>query len=172
VSTDPRRAVLEALARALSDPAAFLALLTDSEDEDEARRRLQEVHGFDAVQAQAVLDLQFRHATRSRRAAVAAEFRTVQDAVSVPWDPPLQVQATVRSPRRIEVDVGGVQHRVDGADLEDSLDGLIALVRQHLARPERRNVLVTITGSASGPTGVLVDPVGSATFSYDDEAPT
>jgi hypothetical protein len=172
VSTDPRLAVLEALSRVLSDPAGCLALVADADDEDDAARRLRNAYGFDAVQAQAVLDLQFRSATRSRRAAMEAELRTVQDAVSAPWDPPLQLPATVRYPRLIEVDIDGVLHRFDGADLADCLHGLIALVRQHLARPARRNVVVTITGSAAGPTGVLVDPVGSATFSYDDEAPT
>jgi hypothetical protein len=172
VSADPRLAVLEALSRVLSDPAAFLALLTDAEDEDDARRRLRGAYGFDAVQAQAVLDLQFRHATQSRRAAVESELEAMREAVAVPWDPPLPLQATVRSPRRIEVEIDGVLHRVDGADLEDSLDGLIALVRQHLAGPARRNVVVTVTGSAAGPTGVLVDPMSSASFSYDDEAPT
>jgi hypothetical protein len=172
MSTDPHLDVLEALSRVLSDPAAFVALVADAADEDDARRRLQEAYGFDSVQAQAVLDLQFRHATRARRAALEAELRAMREAVAVPWDPPLPLQATVRSPRLIEVDIDGVLHRVDGADLEDSLDGLIALVRQHLAGPARRNVVVTITGSAAGPTGVLVDPVSSASFSYDDEAPT
>jgi hypothetical protein len=100
----------------------------------------------------------------------ALSLLAMREAVSVPWDPPLHLHATVRSPRRIEVEIDGVLHRADGADLKDSLDGLIALVRQHLAGPRRRNVVVTIGGS-DGPTRMLVDPVGSATFSYD-EAPT
>lgn len=163
---------LGALSRALADPAAFLALVTDSDDEDDARRRLREAFGFDAVQARAVLDLQVGRLTRARRAAVEAEFRTLQDAVSVPWHPPLDLAATVRSPGRIEVEIDGVGHRVDGEDADDALTGLASLVRAHLAAPRRRTVVVTISGAGAGPTQAVVDPVGGTRFLYDDEAPT
>jgi hypothetical protein len=164
-----RLAVLGALSRVLADLPAFLALLAEADDESDAVRRLKEAYDFTPVQAQAVLDAQFRLVTRARRAAVDAELRDVTDALAAPWDPPLDVQATVRSPQRVELVIAGVEHRVEGEDLDDCLGHVVSLVRESLARPERRRVAVT-TGLADGPTRILVDPVGSAAFLYDGDA--
>ena len=60
-----RVAVLSAIGRVLAEPAQLLALLAAAEDDDDALRRVREAYGFDADQAQAVLDLQFRHVTRA-----------------------------------------------------------------------------------------------------------
>ena len=170
--TDPHRelraAVPRALSRVLADLPALLALLAESDDEGDAVRRLQEAYDFTAVQARAVLDAQFGLVTRARRAAVDAELRDVTDALGAPWDPPLDVQVTVLSPRLVELVIAGVGHRVEGADLDDCLGHVVSLVRERLARPQRRRVAVT-TGLAGGPTRILVDAVGSAEFSYDGD---
>ncbi len=41
------------------------------------------------------------------------------------------------------------------------------LVREQVAIPRQRRVMVT-TGLRGGPTRILIDPVGTAKFSYDD----
>ncbi len=163
-----RLAILEALSRVLGDLPPFLALLAEADDESDAVRRLEEAYDFTPVQAQAVLDVQFRLATRARRAAVDAELRDVTDALAAPWDPPLHLQATVHSPQMVELVIAGVEHRVEGVDLDDCLGHVVSLVRESVARPERRWVAVT-TGLADGPTRILVDPVGSAEFLYDGD---
>jgi hypothetical protein len=119
------------------------------------------------VQAQAVLDGQFRLLTLARRDALDAALRDLRDALAAPWDPPLEVEATVRSPRDAELVIAGAAHRVEGADLNDCLERVASLVREKLARPQRRRVAVS-TGLAEGPTRILVDPVGAAEFFYDD----
>jgi hypothetical protein len=90
----------------------------------------------------------------------------VTDALAAPWDPPLEVPATVHSPRLFELVIGGTTHRIEGADLDDVLNQVVSLVRERLARPERRNVAVT-TDLAGGPTRILIDPVSRAQFFYD-----
>lgn len=167
---ETRLAVLSALSRVLAEPAQLVALLAACEDDDEAMRRLREVYGFTPVQAQAVLDAQFRLVTRARRTAVHTDLTDVRGALAVPWDPPLEVQATVRSPQHIHVVLAGVGHRVEGEDLADSLGRVVSLVRARLARPERRRVAVS-TGLTDGPRRILVDPVGSAEFLYGDDEP-
>jgi len=103
-----RRAVLGALSRVLADLPALLAVLAEADDENDAVRRLEEAYDFTPVQAQAVLDVQFRLVTRARRAAVDAELRDVTVALAAPWDPPLDLQATVRSPQLVELVIAGV----------------------------------------------------------------
>jgi hypothetical protein len=163
-----RLTVLGALSRVLADVPALLALLAEADDESDAVRRLEQAYDFTPVQAQAVLDAQFRRVTRAHRAAVDAELRDVTDALAAPWDPPLDAQATVHSPQLVDLVIAGVEHRVEGENLDDCLGQVVCLVRESLARPERRRVAVT-TGLADGPTRILVDPVGSAAFLYDGD---
>jgi hypothetical protein len=160
-------AVLSALSQVSTNPDRLVALLAAAEDDDDAVRLLREAYDFTPVQAQAVLDAQFRRLTRARRDAVDAELRDMGDALSAPWDPPLDVRATVRSPQEAEVVIAGVEYGVDGADLQDCLERVVSLVREKLARPQRRRVAVS-TGLTAGPTRIMVDPVGSAEFLYDD----
>lgn len=166
---ETRLAVLSALSRVSADPGQLVALLAASEDDDDAARRLREAYDFTPVQARAVLDAQFRLVTSARRTAVDAELAHVRDALAVPWDPPLDVQATVHSPQLVELVIAGVEHRIQGEDLHDSLGRVVSLVRERLARPERRRVAVS-TALATGPTRILVDPLGSAEFIYDAAA--
>jgi hypothetical protein len=159
--------ILSALSRVLAEPTRLVALLADAEDDHDAVRRLREAYDFTSVQAEAVLDGQFRLLTRPRRSAMESELADVGEALAVPWDPPLDVRAMFRSPRQVDVVLAGVEHRVEGEDLEDCLDQVVSLVRTNLARPERRRVAVS-TGLTDGPTYVLVDPVNSASFLYDE----
>ena len=91
-------AVLSALSHVATDPGQLVALLAAAEDDDAAVRLLREAYDFTPVQAHAVLDGQFRLLTRARRDAVNAALRDLRDALAAPWDPPLDVEATVRPP--------------------------------------------------------------------------
>ncbi|RBY84716.1 hypothetical protein [Blastococcus sp. TF02A-26] len=162
---DVRLVVLTAVSHVLADPAAFVALLSAADGEADAVRRLREAHGFTAFQARVVLDLQFSVLTGERRARAEDELALLRRALDEPWDPPLELSATVRSPRSLEVPVDGAVHVVEAADREELLDRLVTVVRDRLARPRRRRVAVT-TGLAEGPVTVLVDPVGGARFRY------
>lgn len=70
---EDRLHVLSALAAALEDPLATLALVAAAPDEDAALGSLQERFGFDRLQARAVVDLQFRRASGRHRTAVLRE---------------------------------------------------------------------------------------------------
>lgn len=107
-------AVLSALSQVSTDPRQLVALLAVADDDDAAVRLLREAYDFTPVQAQAVLDAQFGLLTRARRDVVDAALRDMRDALAAPWDPTLDVQATVRSPRGAELVIAGVEHRVEG----------------------------------------------------------
>jgi hypothetical protein len=156
--------VLSALSQVAAEPGRLVELLAAAEDDDAAVRLLAAAYDFTPVQAQAVLDGQFRLLTRARRIAVDAALR---DASTAPWDPPLEVRATVRLPGTAELVLAGVEHRVDGRDLDDCLERVASLVRRELAGPQRRRVAVS-TGLTGGPVRILVDPLGATEFVHDD----
>lgn len=96
---EDRLHVISAVATALADPVATLALIAAAPDEDAALKSLHERFGFDGVQARAVADLQFRlaagrHRTavvrdRDQQAALLEELRQAQDqqqAVAAHYD--------------------------------------------------------------------------------------
>ncbi|HVK28753.1 MAG TPA: hypothetical protein VM575_10445, partial [Nocardioides sp.] len=70
---EDRLHVISAVAVALADPVATLALIAAASDEDAALSSLQERFGFDRVQARAVVDMQFRHAAGRHRTAVVRD---------------------------------------------------------------------------------------------------
>lgn len=70
--------LLRALSEALEDPQAFLAVILASEDREAAMAALQDRYGWDEVQAMAVLDMQFRRATRADRDLIMQEFERAQ----------------------------------------------------------------------------------------------
>jgi len=165
-----RLAVLSALSQVAADLPRLATVLADADDDDAAVGLLREAYSFTDVQARAVLDAPVRLLTRGRREALDVELRDVRDALAAPWDPPIEVQATVHSPRRVELVIDGVEHRVEGADLDDCLGRVASLVRDSLSRPQRRRVAVS-TGLTDGPTRILVDPLGGTTFVYADDLP-
>lgn len=157
-------AVLTSLVRVSADPRQLVAVLAEAEDDDEALRSLREAYDFTPVQARAVLDCPMRRISRAGRAQMDTELRDLRHALAVPWDPPLEVQATMNSPEIAELVIAGVQHRIRGENLDDCLFRVVSLVWEELAWPQRRRVAVT-TGLPGGPERILIDPVGSATSS-------
>lgn len=119
-----------------------------------ALRRLREAYDFTPGQARAVLDCQLRRISRARRAQLEDELRNLRDALAEPWDPPLEVQATIHSPQLAQLVIAGVQHRVRGENLEDCLGRVVSLVRGELAAPQRRRASVT-TGLPGGPKRII-----------------
>jgi DNA gyrase subunit A len=69
-STEEQLRIYEALVLALHQPVATLDLLLNAEDAEEARKRLSARFGLDVVQATAVMEIQFRRATRLDRANI------------------------------------------------------------------------------------------------------
>ncbi|MGY1846337.1 MULTISPECIES: hypothetical protein [unclassified Blastococcus] len=166
---DKRLEILTAFAAATADPSRLGALLGDAADDSDAVRRLQTAYGFTPGQARAVLDLQLARITREHRARLQAEIDALRDAAAGLWDPPIEVTATARSGREIVVGLPDHEHDVHGDDSADCLDRMVVLVRDELAGPRRRRVTVTFTATVpDGPRTVHVDPVGSASFCYDD----
>ncbi len=62
-----RLRVLEAILGALDEPHAALDLVLEAQDPDAASRALQEHFGLDAIQAMAILDMQYRRLTMRDR---------------------------------------------------------------------------------------------------------
>jgi hypothetical protein len=144
----------------------LVAVLAAAEDEDDSVRRLREAYDFTPVQARAVLDAQLRRFNRAHRAELDTELQILREALAAPWDPALDIRAAVHPPELVVVVIDGVEHRIHGEDLDDCLTRLVSLVREKLALPRRRRVTVT-TGLTDGPTRILVDPVATAHFFYD-----
>jgi hypothetical protein len=74
-----RLSILAAVEAALADPGRLITILTESEDDDDALRRVRTTFDLDDdVQAEAVLDLQVRRMTRANRVRIAEELRILR----------------------------------------------------------------------------------------------
>lgn len=62
--------IYDAIAAAAADPQEVLRVIFQADDPDHARRALCERYSFDEMQANAVLDMQFRRTTRRDRARI------------------------------------------------------------------------------------------------------
>ncbi|NUU32338.1 DNA gyrase subunit A [Arthrobacter sp. C9C5] len=65
--------VVDALVQAMDRRHEVLQVIDDSEDVDEAIRRVGQLLGVDEFGSRVILDLQFRRLTRDQRQALAAE---------------------------------------------------------------------------------------------------
>lgn len=70
--------ILEALVRAIEQRDEVFQVIDDSEDVDEAIRRVGQLLGVGAVSSRAVLDLQVRRFTRNQRRAMASRARELR----------------------------------------------------------------------------------------------
>ena len=165
-------ALLTAISQVSSDLPRAAALLADAADDAAAISRLREAYGLTAEQAEGVLEQQLWLLTGARRAELENQLQTLREALAAPWDPPLTVAATIKSPRRAAVMIEGDEHRVEGRRLGDTVERIVDVVREQVALPHLRRVSVDVdTGVAKAPTRILIDPVSSARYSYqDDEA--
>ena len=65
--------IVDALVRAVDRRDEVLQMIEDSEDEDEARRRVGQLLGVGELGSRAVLDMQVRRLTRDHRQRLAVE---------------------------------------------------------------------------------------------------
>ena len=65
--------ILDALVRAMDRRDEVFQMIEDSEDADEAMRRVGQLLGVDELGSRVVLDLQSRRLTRDQRQALASE---------------------------------------------------------------------------------------------------
>lgn len=65
--------VVDALVRAVDRRGEVFQVIEDSEDEDEAIRRVGQLLGVDEFGSRVVLNLQFRRLTRDQRQVLASE---------------------------------------------------------------------------------------------------
>jgi DNA gyrase subunit A len=68
--TEERLHILNGLVRAMQEPRAVLDVVLQATDVDAARNELQTRLGLDEIQAQTVLDMQFRQATQLNRSKI------------------------------------------------------------------------------------------------------
>lgn len=171
---DHRRhlALLAAISQVSSDLPRAAALLADAADDADAISRLREAYGLTAEQAGGVLEQQLWLLTGARRAELDNQLQTLRAALAATWDPPLTLAATIESPRRAAIVIEGDEHRVEGQELGDTVERMVDVVREQVALPHRRRVVVDVdTGLAKAPTRILIDPVSSTRYFYrDDEA--
>ena len=64
--------ILDALEKAMDRRDEVFQIIEDSEDEDEARRRVGQLLGVGELGSRVVLDLQVRRLTRDQRQAIAS----------------------------------------------------------------------------------------------------
>src|SRR3712207_4263343 len=163
-------ALLTAISQVLTDLPRAAALLADAADDAAAIGRLREAYGLTAEQAGGVLEQQLWLLTGARRAELANQLQTLREALAATWDPPLTVAATIESPRRAAVMIEGDEHRVEGRRLGDTVERIVDVVREQVALPHLRRVSVDVdTGVAKAPTRILIDPVSSARYFYQDD---
>lgn len=74
---EDRRHVLGAISTALADAHKVLDIILGAGDVGSARMTLKKAYGFDTIQADAVLDMQFRLAATRCREAIEQEIREV-----------------------------------------------------------------------------------------------
>ena len=71
--------ILDGLALATGEPHAVLDIIFQAEDSDAASAALQDRFGLDRIQATAVMELQFRRATRLDRRQIDDRRRALAD---------------------------------------------------------------------------------------------
>jgi DNA gyrase/topoisomerase IV subunit A len=81
--------VVDALVKAADRREEVFRVVEDSEDVDEARRRLMELMELDELSCRAVLDMQVKGFTRERRQLIAAHAEEIRSSPSSGGEPQL-----------------------------------------------------------------------------------
>lgn len=77
--TEEQLHIYDGVARAVGEPNEILDIILQAEDPDAASAALQNRFGLDPIQATAVMDLQFRRATRRDRRRIDDRRRELRD---------------------------------------------------------------------------------------------
>jgi DNA gyrase/topoisomerase IV subunit A len=79
--------VVDALVKAADRREEIFHVVEDSEDFDEARRRLMELFELDELSCRVILDMQVRGFTRERRRLIAAHAEELRSSLSSGGEP-------------------------------------------------------------------------------------
>ncbi|MGY1705172.1 hypothetical protein ACI79C_11385 [Geodermatophilus sp. SYSU D00697] len=169
--TDPRAdrlAVLAAIEAVLADPARFVQVLAEAEDDAAAVDGLRAAFGLTPDGAAAVLDQQFRLLTRERRARLAGEIAVLR----AEWGPPLEARLRFDGTRSAVLELDGTGHAFRARGKNGVLDEVGAFLFGEVARPRLRPVVVQVEGAPAGPGRLVVDPGGTTRYEgYPEDAP-
>lgn len=138
----------------------------------EAMRQLRSQFALDAVQAQAILDLQLHLLTQDRRRAIHEErelLRAVRDADA----PAVRLRGEALSPTHLRASHEERLYEVIESEPGSAIERFVDVVREQIARPTLADVFVDFTGPVApdGPERIHISPTGEARFLYPgDEA--
>jgi len=160
-----RLSILTAIESALADPVGLLGILLDAADDGDAIARLMDAYGVEAVQAQALLDLQVRRVIPAHRARLAEELRVLR----AEWGPAIEAQVGFSGRRSAVLTVDGTEHRFRAGGVNGVLEEIGAFLLEEVAVPRLRPVTATIGGLPDGPVRMTCTPARDANIEYPDE---
>jgi hypothetical protein len=160
-----RLSILAAIESALADPVRLVGILVESADGDDAVRRLRNAFGLDDVQAQAVLDAQFRQVTAAPRARLAEELRVLR----ADWGPTVEAHIEFTGRRSAVLSVDGTEHTFRAGGVQSVLDRIAEFLLDEVAIPRLRPVAATISGLPAGPIRMTYTPARNGRYEYPDE---
>ena len=152
-----RLRVLTAIEAVAADPVRLAHALHEAVDDEDAVRRVAAAFEFDAELAAIVLDQPIRTLGPATRARRAEEIRVL----SAEWGPPVAVDARVTGRSRLVLSIDGTEHRIRARGTDELLERMHHLLLDHVARPQLRPVIATVTGLRDGPMTWSVTPDGS-----------
>ncbi|MFP5372575.1 MAG: hypothetical protein ACLGI3_17760 [Actinomycetes bacterium] len=157
---DARRArirVLSAIGAAAADPVRLLAAVQEAADDEDALRRVGEAFSVDEDLSQVLLDLRVGQLSGAFRSRVADELRLL----GAEWGAPVEASLTVPGRRHGVLTVEGAEHRLRAGGWPALFDAVHAFLRDEVARPLLRPVVLTGGEAAGGPARWTVWPDGS-----------
>ena len=160
-----RLRILSGIEAALADPVRLIGILLNAEDDEDAIARLMDAFGVDAVQAQAMLDLQMRRVIPAHRARIAEELRVLR----AEWGPAIEVQVRFSGRRSAVLTIDGTERSFRAGGLHGVLDKIREFVLDEVALPALRPVVATVAGLPDGPIRMTVTPARSGRYEYPDE---
>jgi hypothetical protein len=165
--TSARQALpwLAAIDTVASDPVQLVRLLLAADDRDDAVRRVAEHFGLTPEQADVVLDQQFAVLVGNRRGALAEELRVLR----AEWGPPLELDLRIRHRRSAALVVDGTEHRFRAGGLQGLLDRVACFLRDEVARPALRPVVVTTGLTGDWPRVLRIWPGRTVEYEYADD---
>ena len=135
-----RAHILEGLRIALANLDAIIALIRNAPDADAAKQGLMEWYSLDAVQAQAILDMQLRRIAALEREKIETEYRELQTTIA-------ELEALLADPAKVSAEVAReteeLKKKVRGARRTDIAGEAQEFSREELEAHEQ--VVVTLS---------------------------
>ena len=135
-----RAHILEGLRIALANLDAIIALIRNAPDVDAAKQGLMEWYNLDAVQAQAILDMQLRRIAALEREKIETEYGELQETIA-------ELEALLADPAKVSAEVAReteeLKKKVRGARRTDIAGEAQEFSREELEAHEQ--VVVTLS---------------------------